>query len=641
MMRTICVTLSVVIFFGAALCSHASPLPTAAKQETVNGEMNGPSAVPQAGTATYRFAVDANGFPVSPMNLGYGLLNILGVSPGLLGTAFDTATINPVDVEKSQSFEKMSIIYKEQDKQSSQSASVSVTGSGYGATVSAQASYLDEITTSTTSTHYTLAFQQTVKETELNLSSIQLTASAIKLLNEDAQAFVDRWGRYFISSYTTGCNVYAFVSLETYSESDMTDLNLELQESYSNGVFSAEGSQSYEKAVNSSSIYSTTSGQATVVGVAPPSDVNPTTPTSIYQYKQYVAEHCTSGSIVSATLSNFLSVPSVLNAITNSSAVDVLSENTILSTEVTDYWNIVMQLTTTANDANSCAADINKCLALAFLYDAKTEEKNMNAFYSTVSSTLSNLLALGNSYDGIAEIAADPSILTGYQTQANEYSNQYTTLICNLEPITFSRVNFFGADNKAYWGTPKSIEVSYGMDGVNNEYYDHDSKVIAYGHMNYGVESSSGKSYIVMRADCLNGESVMSCYTMDDVQAAVQKNDNVIVLDMAKCSSDGGDPRFYAQISNKVPMADGQSSGSAFGRQCPSDISTKLMESFPQAGSKEFCEWSSSVAPFYVDGTAPACDGSCGHNWDCGNTSSGNPCTFGGNKKKCVHKNGI
>eukprot|EP01135_Chromosphaera_perkinsii_P011849 Nk52_evm40s2506 gene=Nk52_evmTU40s2506 len=640
-MRTLSITISLFIILGAVLCSHASPLPISAKQESANNEMNNArtDAMVQAGTATYRFAVNTNGFPVSPMNLGYGLLNILGVSPGLLGTAFDTTTISAVDFENNQSLEKRSIIYNEQDKQTSQSESASVTGSGYGATVSAQASYLNEITTSTTSTHYTLAFQQSIKDTELDLSSIQLTTSAIKLLNEDAQSFVNKWGRYFISSCTTGCNVNAFVSLETHSESDMNELNAELQESYNEGVFTAQGSQTYEKAVNSSSISSTTSGQATVVGVAAPSDINPTTPTSIYQYKEYVAEHCTTGSIVTATLSNFLSVPSVLNAITNSSAIDVLSENTILSTQVTDYWNIVMQLTTTAKDANSCAADINKCLTLAFLYDSTTEEKNMNEFYSTVSGTLNDLLALGNSYDGIAKIAADPSILTGYQTQANEYSNQYTTLISNLEPINFSRVNFASDEGSAYWGTPKSIEVSYGMNGVNNEYYDHNSKVIAYGHMNYGVESSSGESYIVMRADCLNGESVMSCYTMDDVQAAVQKNDNAIVLDMAKCSS-SGDPRFYAQISNKVPPAEGQSNGSFFGRQCPSDISTTLMKNFPQAGSKQFCAWSSSVAPFYVDGTAPACDGSCGHNWDCGKSSSGSSCVTG-YKKKCLHKNNI
>eukprot|EP01135_Chromosphaera_perkinsii_P008884 Nk52_evm1s1517 gene=Nk52_evmTU1s1517 len=148
-----------------------------------------------------------------------------------------------------------------------------------------------------------------------------MTDEAIQLLNSDADAFVNKWGRYFISSYTMGCNVYAYVSLVTDSETDMTKLNAELTESYNDGVFSAEGSQSYSNTVSTSSISSSTSGQATVVGVDAPSGINPNSPSSIYQLKEYVADHCTEGSIVSAQLSSFLSVPSVLDAITNSSAI--------------------------------------------------------------------------------------------------------------------------------------------------------------------------------------------------------------------------------------------------------------------------------------------------------------------------------
>ena len=39
-------------------------------------------------TTTYRFVADPNGFPISPNNLGYGVLEILAVSPGLLGNSF-------------------------------------------------------------------------------------------------------------------------------------------------------------------------------------------------------------------------------------------------------------------------------------------------------------------------------------------------------------------------------------------------------------------------------------------------------------------------------------------------------------------------------------------------------------------------
>ena len=508
-----------------------------------------------------------------------------------------------------------------------------MTGTGYGATVSAQASYLNEVDTSATSTSYMLTFQETVGDTEVDLNKLMLNNEAVELLNTDAQAFVNKWGRYFISSYTTGCTLYAYVSLMTSSEMDMTQLNAELKESYSDGVFSASGSQSFSNTVKKSNYKSETSGQANVVGVAAPSTINPNTPESVYQYKTYVADNCKTGVIISVTLRNFLAAPNVINAITNSSAIDILSKNTDTTSQVTQYWNIVMQLQNLVSDIKKCAGDIYQCYSLQFVFDADKQEQALNQFYSNVSATLNDLLELGNSYEGESQIASDTSILINFQTQANAYANQFTAMNQNLTPISFSSVSATADGIESLKFIPQPVNVADGMNGVNNVYYNTSSKIVAYFRMNYGVDKSSGKSYLVLRAECLNGNLAEMCYSLEDVQSS---SDRSLILNAKTC---GSNTAFQAKVSNNIPT-NANAKGSKYGQSCLSNIKTEVVETFPSAGSSQFCKWSKSEAPYYVDGTAPACNGSCGHNWNCGNTSSGNSCVSG-HKKKCIHKNDI
>eukprot|EP01135_Chromosphaera_perkinsii_P002920 Nk52_evm31s230 gene=Nk52_evmTU31s230 len=627
-MKLLCASLSVLL-----IVTHFSALAVPITENSSSGGFGGETinAATEnivSTTATYRFSVDPNGFPVSPVNLGFGILDVIAVSPGLLGTAFDTSTIEAVDIPNPQSIETTSIITNEHDKEASIGASASVTGTGYGATVSAQASYLNEIKTSSSSAHYMLSFQQIVKETELNLATVQLTEQAIQLLNSDPQAFVNRWGRYFISSYTTGCNVYAYSSLVTSSQSDMATLNVELQQSYASGVFSAEGSQSFDNAVSSSSISSTLSGQATVIGVAAPSNISPNNPASIFEYKQYVAEECKTGSIVSATLSSFLSVPSVLNAIQNDDAIRVLSANTLQTPHVTQYWEIVLQLQTIANDANQCSRDINRCLTEEFLYDEETAQSTMNEFFVEVTTVYNEFLALR-----AEEIAANLLLLPEYQIKTTGYSDQYTSFTQSLAPINFESVKATasGIDTVNY--LTRTLLVSQGMEGVENIYENTNTRMVVYFRMHYGVDSITGQTYIVLRANCLNGASTMSCYTMEDVQSA---SFSTIVLDASVC---GANAKLSAKIGSPVPP-NSRANGNAFGRQCPAEIETKITDTFPDAPSSVFCSWSSSYAPFYVDGTAPTCNGSCGRNWNCGRTKSGNAC-WTGSKRRCVRKHDL
>eukprot|EP00121_Abeoforma_whisleri_P014242 Awhi_evm1s13133 len=86
-----------------------------------------------------------------------------------------------------------------------------------------------------------------------------------------------------------------------------------------------------------------------------------------------------------------------------------------------------------------------------------------------------------------------------------------------------------------------------------------------------------------------------------------------------KASACGSDFQITTQFKNDVSY-DKNSIGQPTGQACDSDVIDFIKNNHKI--NFNFCNFDNF--PTYTDGTAPSCEGTCGNNWDCGHTKSGN-----------------
>eukprot|EP00121_Abeoforma_whisleri_P012260 Awhi_evm1s11309 len=579
-----------------------------------------------------------DGFNIIPgvhQSIGGGIELILGQNPGIIGTPFDQTTMTLVNTSAPSSNEYTSVIYTQTDKSKSYAASAQVSGSGYGVTVSGMVTYTDQIETSNSETSYTLTFQMINDEYSLDLSSLKMTPESLNLLNTNVEEFITLYGAYYLSSYRTGCQVNAYVTLACQSESDMSTLSAELSESVKEGVYSASGSQSFQKTTKNSKVSSQTTGQAMVYGVQAPSNINPDNPQAIYDYKQYVAEHCTTGNVVSGSISSWLDVPDVSNSITNKTAIDKLSGLTITDTQFANYWNLIAQYNGLNLNLNQCKSDLRKCFKADFFLNTTERSSEINNLQSKLETDINALYSYGQSLSGQEQIVNDPNLLNNYNSKIIEYSTDFSTMQIDMEVLEFNYIKgeTFSDGSPKHWTSNlpvNNINPSDDQLAIDNIYSDQKSNVDVYAlmQMNY-VTESSGQPWLVLSAYCLNGQYLHQCYNYNDLTASEGKT---LTMKAPTC---GSDFQIVTQFKNDVSY-DKDSIGQSTGQACDSYVTNFIKDNHKI--NFNFCNF--DYIPTYTDGTAPSCEGTCGNNWDCGHTKSGNSC-WTGHKEKCVKKSNL
>ena len=537
-------------------------------------------------------SMNFNTDPLQPRGLGAGVSTVSS-APDLVSGVFDSSTLSRAVSDYPLMTQRVTKIETEEDKMNSMTTAATVSGGGYGVTVTASATISKKTETKKTKLTYTLDYLETYKEANLNTQYLVMSSDALLLLNTDVSAFFQKYGRYFYSSYRTGCYLSANVQIETESESSMQELTAELDVAFKAGLFTVHATTTFHDIVTSFDSDVTITGSYDVVGVSIANTTSIQSPADVLAIKAEVAEKCAAlhasgaGEVISATYSSYLSVPHVIEQISSKQSLLEMATGTISDEESSLYWNLRNQYDTLEETTKKCAQDPKTCFAQDFFYDSTNLNATSRALYNNVSKDNSELKELNST-----TISQHPEILQHYQSNLFLYANEYTEMFETFSEINVNSVQMIVKDRSSssiVAETPavqgNTIRTTDAPSSINQTFHSFNGEILAITNINYLVDYVTNKPYIVASSRCFNGGFAQACYNLEDVTAATQQNGGMLILDEKKTSpvtidgisvpscsysENGIDYDYTVQISLSNPYPNGDPGpGSIYGQPCP------------------------------------------------------------------------
>eukprot|EP01135_Chromosphaera_perkinsii_P003949 Nk52_evm16s263 gene=Nk52_evmTU16s263 len=624
------------LLLATSLCSNATkparrPRPFLRAGKKALEAMSEPSlkayVSSQAQTASSRYHVavtpdmNFNTDPLQSRGIGAGVSTITN-KPDLVSGVFETSSFKRVISDYPMMTERVSKIETEEDKMNSMSTSAKLSGSGYGLTVTASASMAKKTETKKNRITFNLDFMVTHKEANLETERLRMAADPLKLLNNDTSNFFKTYGGNFYSSYRTGCYLSANLQVETDSESSMQELTAELDVAYKAGLFNVHANAKFHEAVSSFDETVHISGDFDVIGVKVDT-TSISSPADVIALKDEVVEKCAAldeqgnSQIVSATYSNYLSVPHVIEQITNKDALLDMASGVVSDEEMNFYWDLRNEYAALEETTHNCATDPRLCFVTDFFYDESDLDKVAYELYKNVSMASTEVREMGST-----EVAKNPELLQEYEKKLFVYANEYTAMFETFSELNINSVQMTvkeRATGKVHGQTSQmpgsTILTTDTPKSINQTFHELNGQVLAVTNVNYMIDEVSKKPWVVVTSRCFNGGYAQACYDLNDILYASKNNNGVLVLDEKKtnpskingevvptCSYRAGDKDYdYTAeivIDNPYPNAE-VTMGASTGQQCPQpDVTFKYLNSIwyadyrtPYFTMKQLKEW--------------------------------------------------
>eukprot|EP01135_Chromosphaera_perkinsii_P001099 Nk52_evm49s158 gene=Nk52_evmTU49s158 len=474
-------------------------------------------------------------------------------------------------------------ITSENSKKSSLKTMASVGGSGWGVTASASVSYTESAESSSHSASFVMDLQATVNRTYLDLDSLELDPVFAKNLEnvktvEDANNFIEQYGRYFVYAYTSGCDVSLKATLEAETADEMSSFNSEMKATYeqAGGVFSITGSASFDKARSSHAASSTVTVESIFEGMPSKAVTDVDSAAKLAVDIQNNPSMCSGTKLKTITLINFMAITSFAKVAFNNPVLrEAFTEDTMTSQKMSEYWEIINNYISLEVDGKRLEID-----SPAVMLNGTSE--NIRTVINKAAAGRNELLSFASSFVNEKKIAADGSdIMEKHQTSIDGFSTELSTIAYKALIVRNLRTVIKGDESKS---------VKYGDVGLTKEddqwwhtqqgpTYKTSSSV--YATFQIGYVPVNGQSWIVAQAYCATQQLVRRCYAPSDFSAAKNMN---FEFDVSECADDNtpGTVVYRGTLDSATSTAKG-----AQGQECPGPVVSKMDKVAPMTFSNQ------------------------------------------------------